>query len=76
MIEIKNLSKSYSKKEKTIKNINLEVKDGEIFGFLGPNGAGKTTTIKMIVGLTSIDSGSILINNYDIKMQPIYTNVI
>lgn len=40
--------------------------EGEIFGFIGPNGAGKSTTIKMICGLTSISSGSIFINGYDI----------
>lgn len=71
MISIKNVSKSYDKKEKFIENFNLEIKDGEIFGFLGPNGAGKTTTIKMITGILEIDEGDILINNYSIKNQPI-----
>lgn len=71
MIEIKNLSKSYNKKEKTIKNINLEIKDGEIFGFLGPNGAGKTTTIKMITGILKIDEGEILIDGCNIEKYPI-----
>lgn len=52
MIEIKNLTKVYGKNtEPSVDHINLQVKDGEIFGFLGPNGAGKTTTIKMMVGL-------------------------
>ena len=50
MIQIKNISKSYKKGTKVIKNINLEIKDGEIFGFLGPNGAGKSTTMNMITG--------------------------
>ena len=54
MIEIKNVSKSYKKGKKVIDNINIEIRDGEIFGFLGPNGAGKTTTIKMITGILSI----------------------
>ena len=48
MISIKNVSKSYVKNKKSVDTLDLEVKDGEIFGFLGPNGAGKTTTIKMI----------------------------
>ena len=48
MISIKNVSKSYDKKNKIIDKLNLEINDGEIFGFLGPNGAGKSTTIKMI----------------------------
>ena len=48
MIQIQNLTKSYVKDKKSVDNLNLEIKDGEIFGFLGPNGAGKTTTLKMI----------------------------
>ena len=71
MIEIINISKSYNKKEKTIKGINLEIKDGEIFGFLGPNGAGKTTTIKMITGILDIDEGDILIDKRSIIDDPI-----
>ena len=71
MIQIENLSKSYNKKEATIKNMNLEIKNGEIFGFLGPNGAGKTTTIKMITGILNIDQGDIKINGYSIIKDPI-----
>lgn len=71
MIIIKNVSKSYDKKNKIIENLNLEIKDGEIFGFLGPNGAGKSTTIKMITGILDIDEGDILINNNSIKLNPI-----
>ena len=71
MIQIENLSKSYNKKEATIKNMNLEIKNGEIFGFLGPNGAGKTTTIKMITGILNIDQGDIKINGYSIIKAPI-----
>ena len=71
MIEIKNISKSYKKGKKVIDNINLKIKDGEIFGFLGPNGAGKTTTIKMITGILEIDNGDILIDGASIKNSPI-----
>ena len=71
MISIKNVSKSYNKKNKIIEKLNLEIKDGEIFGFLGPNGAGKSTTIKMITGILDIDEGDILINNKSIKNEPI-----
>lgn len=71
MISIKNVSKSYNKKNKIIENLCLEIKDGEIFGFLGSNGAGKTTTIKMITGILDIDEGDILINNKSIKSNPI-----
>ena len=71
MISIKNVSKSYDQKNKIINNLNLEIKDGEIFGFLGPNGAGKTTTIKMITGILEIDQGEILINKINIEKNPI-----
>ena len=71
MISIKNVSKSYDKKNKIIKNLSLDIKNGEIFGFLGSNGAGKTTTIKMITGILDIDEGDILINNKSIKLNTI-----
>ncbi len=71
MIEIKNVTKSYVKNKKTIDNLNLQIKDGEIFGFLGPNGAGKTTTIKMITGILKIDEGDILIDGKSIKESPV-----
>ena len=71
MILIKNVSKTYDKKNKIIDNLNLEIKDGEIFGFLGPNGAGKSTTIKMITGILDIDEGDILINDKSIINDPI-----
>ncbi len=62
MIELVNLTKSYNGKVKAVDNLNLTIKDGEIFGFLGPNGAGKTTTIKMITGIADMDGGEIKIN--------------
>ena len=71
MIEIKNISKKYKRNKKVINDVNLEIKDGEIFGFLGPNGAGKTTTIKMITGILEIDEGDILIDGKSIKKEPI-----
>ena len=66
MIQIKNISKSYKKGIKVIDNINLEIKDGEIFGFIGQNGAGKTTTIKMMTGILEIDEGDIFIDGKSI----------
>lgn len=71
MISIKNVSKSYDKRNKIIDNLSLEINDGEIFGFLGPNGAGKSTTIKMITGILDIDEGDIFINNKSIINEPI-----
>ena len=71
MIKIENVSKSFIKGKDVIKNLNLEIKDGEIFGFLGPNGAGKTTTLKMITGILNPDKGDILIDGKSIKNNPI-----
>lgn len=65
-LEIKNLYKSLGKRE-IIKDLSLEVNEGEIFGFLGPNGAGKTTTIRMIVGLINQNKGTIRIMDKDLK---------
>lgn len=64
MITIKNLTKEYSK-TKVVDNLSLDVKEGVMFGFLGPNGAGKTTAMKMILGLTDCDKGSIKIDDID-----------
>ena len=71
MIEIKNVSKKYKKNDKVIDNLNLEIRNGEIFGFLGPNGAGKTTTIKMMTGILEIDEGDIFIDGKSITTSPI-----
>lgn len=71
MIDIKNVSKSYVKGKKSVDSLNLEIKNGEIFGFLGPNGAGKTTTIRMITGILDPDEGDTLIDDYSIKDNPI-----
>ena len=71
MIKIQNVSKSYKKGNKVIENLNLEIKDGEIFGFIGQNGAGKTTTIKMITGILEIDEGDIFIDGKSITKEPV-----
>lgn len=63
---INDLSKSIGKKE-ILKNINLKVYSGEVFGFLGPNGSGKTTTIKTMLGLLNYKEGSIKICNHEVK---------
>ena len=69
MIEFKNVYKSYVEGKNAVDNLNLTIKDGEIFGFLGPNGAGKTTTIKMLTGIIKPTSGSIFISGKDIQTQ-------
>ena len=70
MIKIENVSKSYVKNKKSVDSLNLEIKNGEIFGFLGPNGAGKTTTIRMITGVLEPDSGYIQIDGHSIQEEP------
>lgn len=68
MISVKNLSHSYSNDDKlAVKNINFEVKKGEIFGFLGPSGAGKSTTQGVLTGLLEQQSGNVVVAGYDIK---------
>ena len=71
MIQLENVTKEYVKGKKSVDSLNLEIKNGEIFGFLGPNGAGKTTTIKMITGILNADEGRIKIDNYDIEKNPL-----
>jgi len=68
MIRIHNLSKKYSGAQQySVKNISLEIQEGEVFGFLGHNGAGKTTTMKMILGFLNPTEGTISINGHDPK---------
>ena len=65
-ISIKNLSKYYKNEFHALKNINLDIYEGEIFALLGPNGAGKTTIISIICGLVSPSSGTVTVNGSDI----------
>ena len=71
MIELKNISKAYLKNKNSIENLNLTIKNGEIFGFLGPNGAGKTTTIKMITGIIKPSNGEVYIDGISIEEKPL-----
>lgn len=70
VIEIDDLRKSYGRKE-VLKGLDLKVKKGEIFAFIGKNGVGKSTTIDCMVGLKDPNSGDIIINGYDIRINPI-----
>jgi ABC-2 type transport system ATP-binding protein len=65
MLSIRNLNKRYGKFQ-AVSELNLEVAEGEIFGFVGPNGAGKTTTMKIICGLLRATSGEITLDGVDI----------
>lgn len=69
---LKNFTKRYgSSKVYAVKDANLVINGGEIFGFLGPNGAGKSTIIKSIVGIQPISEGSIEVCGYDVDKQPV-----
>lgn len=68
IIETINLTKEYDKKT-VVNNLNLNIREGEAFGFLGPNGAGKTTTIKMLMGLVQPTSGTGKVCGFDIVHQ-------
>ena len=65
-IAINNLSKVYKNGLTALKNINLNIKQGEIFAMLGPNGAGKTTLINIICGIVKPTSGEITVEGFDI----------
>lgn len=65
VIEIKNLTKVYNNK-RGIRDLNLEIERGDVFGFLGPNGAGKTTAMKIMTGLVRPDSGDVKIFGHSI----------
>ena len=72
MIKISHFSKTYSGSTKNaVSDLNLEIHEGEVFGFIGHNGAGKSTTIKSLVGIQTITEGTIEIQGYDIARQPL-----
>jgi ABC-2 type transport system ATP-binding protein len=66
VISVSNLSKTYASGFTALKNINLEIRRGEIFALLGPNGAGKTTLISIICGIVNPSEGTVLADGYDI----------
>src|SRR5579871_5524099 len=69
MVEIKHLRKEY-KELVAVKDLSLELEQGDIFGFIGPNGAGKTTTIKMLATLLMPSAGTALVNGIDVVRSP------
>ena len=66
ILKCENLNKNFGKK-KILKDVSFTIKKGDILGFIGPNGRDKTTTIKLILGLSSIDSGNVTINGFYIR---------
>ena len=77
VLNVENLNKIYSKKRSSsiesihaLKDLNLEVKQGEIFGLLGPNGAGKSTFINILGGSTIKSSGIVNVWGFDLDKNP------
>ena len=66
IISVKNLTKTYASGFEALKNVDLEIRRGEIFALLGPNGAGKTTLIGVICGTVKPTSGAVLADGHDI----------
>ena len=70
VLSIKNLNKIYTKNIHALKNLNLEVNEGEIFGLLGPNGAGKSTFINILAGLSTKTSGDVNVWGFNLDKNP------
>ena len=66
IISVANLSKTYASGFQALKNVDLEIRRGEIFALLGPNGAGKTTLISIICGIVNPSEGTVLVDGHDI----------
>jgi len=71
MLQIRNLTKTYSGKKRAVDDISISIEKGEIFGFIGHNGAGKTTTIKCAVGILDFEKGEIYVDGKSVKDNPI-----
>ncbi|ACE06236.1 hypothetical protein Aasi_0867 [Candidatus Amoebophilus asiaticus 5a2] len=73
ILTTQNLKKRFPVKNgfhEAVRGVDLQVFEGEIFGFLGPNGAGKTTTLRMLTTLLPIDEGEAHVAGYNVKTQP------
>ena len=66
IISVSHLSKTYGSGFQALKDINLEIEQGEIFALLGPNGAGKTTLISIICGINNLSAGRVTVGGHDI----------
>jgi ABC-2 type transport system ATP-binding protein len=68
-VNLDGVSKSFGTVQ-AVKNLNLQIDAGTIFGFLGPNGSGKSTTMKMILGLLKADSGNLNVYGINVSNNP------
>lgn len=71
-IKINNLSHSYQKNKQILKDLSLDIHDGELLSILGPSGCGKTTMLRLISGLLPMQEGSIIVAGGDISKVPVY----
>lgn len=69
VIDVRDLSKIYPSGFHALKQVNLQIKRGEIFALLGPNGAGKTTLISIICGLVNVGEGQVRVGGFDVVKQ-------
>ena len=69
-IKVKSLTKSFGPIH-AVRGVSFDVNHGEVLGFLGPNGAGKSTTMKMITGFLEPTSGTVEVNGFDVRENPI-----
>ncbi|MFA5631803.1 MAG: ABC transporter ATP-binding protein [Porticoccaceae bacterium] len=67
IVSIRNLSKTYRSGQHALRDINLDIRRGEIFALLGPNGAGKTTLISIICGIVNPGAGEIIVDGHDTR---------
>ena len=65
VIEVRGLTKTYGNGFQALKNVDLDIRRGEIFALLGPNGAGKTTLISIICGIVNASAGTVLVDGHD-----------
>lgn len=70
MLQVHNLTK-YFGDNKAVDGVSFEIKKGEVFSLIGPNSSGKTTIVKSIVGLLSVSSGAITINEHNVTKNPL-----
>ncbi|MDO9148623.1 MAG: ATP-binding cassette domain-containing protein, partial [Hydrogenophaga sp.] len=65
IVSVRGVSKTYAGGFQALKNVNLDIRRGEIFALLGPNGAGKTTLISVICGMTNATQGTVIADGFD-----------
>src|ERR1700744_2473748 len=71
ILTVNNLNVSYGSFQ-AVKDVSFDVRAGEIFGLLGPNGAGKTSTLSAVEGLIKYTSGTVTVDGYDAKTNPLH----